>query len=114
MRAIILTACLAMPAAAQDSAFWATTGCQIVPITGEAWVAEIRCVNRLTTMTSPDVAADLHTGDLTVGLFVEQTFGRTPDSFMVTPPDGYVADPPVLVLDEDTAGVVRVMPWLGF
>jgi len=33
---------------------------------------------------------------------------------MVTPPDGFVADPPVLVLNEGAVGVVMVMPWLGF
>jgi len=105
---------LALPTSAQDSANWGGTGCQIVPIQGEAWVAEVRCRNELTSMTNPDVAADLRAGDLTVGLFVEQTLGRTPDSFAVFPPDGFVADPPVLVLDEGARGVVKVLPFLGF
>lgn len=116
MKAILATLAFTLPAAAQDSAFWGETGCQLVPVQGEAWVAEVRCRNELTSMTDPDVAADLRAGDLTVGLMVEQTVGRTPDSFSVTVPDGFVADPPVLVLDEDAVGVVvvRIQPYLGY
>ena len=114
LRVLSALAALALPAAAQDSAWWETTGCQLVPVHGEAWVAEVICRNELTSMTSPDVSAALSIDGLTVQLAVAQTLGRTPDSFMVTPPDGFVADPPVLVLDEGTVGVVRVLPWLGF
>ena len=113
MRLVLSALFLALPASAQDSAWWAATGCQLVQIQGEAWVAEVRCQNELTSMTNPDVAADLRAGDLTVGLFVEQTLGRTPDSFAVFPPDGFVADPPVLVLDEGARGVVLILPWVG-
>ena len=51
---------------------------------------------------------------LTVHLDLAQTFGRTPDTFVVTVPDGFFADPPVLVLDEEARGVIRIAPWLGF
>ena len=84
------------------------------PSTGEAWVAELHCRNRLTAMTDPDVAADLQIGGLTVHLLLEQTVGRAPDTFTVMPQDGFVADPPVMSLDEDAEGVVRVFHWLGF
>jgi hypothetical protein len=51
---------------------------------------------------------------MTVHLALAQTFGRTPDSFSVTVPEGYFADPPVLVLDEEARGVIRVVQYLGF
>ena len=114
MRAILASLAFAIPAAAQDSAWWQATGCQLVPVTGEAWVAELRCANFLTNMTPADVTADLHIDGLTVHLALTQPFGRTPDSFVVTVPDGFFADPPVLVLDEEARGVIRVSPWLGF
>ena len=114
MRAILASLALALPASAQDSAFWQATGCQLVPVTGEAWVAELRCANFLTNMTPADVSADLHIDGLTVHLALAQTFGRTPDSFTVTVPEGFVALPPVLVLDEEARGVIRVMEYLGF
>lgn len=105
---------LAFPAHAQDSAFWSDTGCVLVSVTGEAWVAELRCSNFLTNMTPADVSADLHIDGLTVHLALAQTFGRTPDTFVATVPEGFFADPPVLVLDEEARGVIRVMEYLGF
>jgi hypothetical protein len=105
---------LASPLLAQDSAFWQATGCTLVPIQGAAWVAELRCQNFLTEMTPPVVTADLHIDGLAVHLSLAQTFGREPDSFAVTPPDGFVAIPPVLVLDEEARGVVQIMEYLGF
>jgi hypothetical protein len=51
---------LALPASAQDSAFWGATGCVLVPVEGEAWVAQLECANFLTNMTPADVSADLH------------------------------------------------------
>lgn len=114
MRGLVAAALIALPASAQDSAFWQATGCTLVPVTGEAWVAELQCQNFLTNMTPADVSADLHIDGLTVRLDLAQTYGRTPDSFTVTVPDGYVALPPVLVLDEETRGVVLIQPWLGF
>ena len=113
MRIILASLALTLPAAAQDSAWWETTGCQLVPVHGEAWVAEVICRNELTSMTSPDVSAALAIDGLTVQLAVAQTLGRTPDSFMVTPPDGFVAEPSVLVLDEGTVGVVVIREYLG-
>lgn len=114
MRSILLTLLLALPAAAQDSAFWGATGCTLVPVTGEAWVAELQCQNFLTNMTPADVTADLRIDGLVVHLALAQTFGRTPDTFVVTVPEGFFADPPVLVLDEEARGVIRISPYLGF
>ena len=112
--AVIAALFWASPLRAQDAAFWDTTGCVLVPVAGEAWVAEVRCANFLTSMSPPDVAASLQIDGLTVHLEIAQTPGRIPDTFSVIVPDGFVADPPALVLDEETRGVVRVMPWVRF
>jgi hypothetical protein len=114
VKSAALVLAFSLPAAAQDSAFWQATGCVLVPVQGEAWVAELRCQNFLTDMTPPVVTADLHIDGLDVHLSLVQTYGREPDSFTVTPPDGFVAVPPVLVLDEDARGVVLIQEWLGF
>jgi hypothetical protein len=102
------------PAHAGDSAYWGATGCRLVPVEGAAHVAELRCENFLTAMTDPNVSAELQAGDLVVHLSLMQTVGRVPDEFSVTVPDGFIALPPVMSLDEETAGVVLVMPWLGY
>ena len=114
LRVLSALAAFALPAAAQDSAFWQSTGCLLVPVEGQAWVAELRCANFLTNMTPADVTADLQIDGLAVHLALSQTFGRTPDSFAVTVPDGFVAIPPVLVLDEEARGVVLIQEWFGF
>jgi hypothetical protein len=110
----VLAGMLAKPVNAQDRAFWDATGCSIAPVTGEAWVAEVWCINELTTMTGADVSADLRIDGLTVHLSIAQTPGRIPDTFTVTPPDGFVAEPADLVLGEELTGVVRVYPYVGF
>lgn len=38
--ALALAGILALPASAQDAAFWGATGCVLVPVEGEAWVAD--------------------------------------------------------------------------
>lgn len=112
--AILAALFLASPLRAGDSAFWDKTGCSLVLIEGEAWVAEIRCVNFLTPMSPSDVTAELQAGDLAVQLYLSQTFGKTPDRFTVIPPTGYIASPPEIDVEEDGAGVIRLMPYVGF
>lgn len=113
MRILIATLALTLPAAAQDTAMWAGTGCQLVPVTGSAEVAQLRCRNVLNS-TSPFTEGTLTAGGLDVGLSILHTPGGIPDEFTVTPPIGFVAVPPVLVLGEGAAGVVAIVPWLGF
>ncbi len=113
MRGLVAAAFLALPASAQDAAYWGGTGCVLVPVEGQAHIAEARCVNLLTGY-QPWTEADITAGGLTVHLSVLHGPDRVPDEFTVTVPDGFVAVPPVLVLDEDQTGVVRIMPYLGF
>lgn len=114
IRYLATAICIAIPSHAGDSAFWDKTGCNLVLIEGEAWVAEIQCVNFLTPMSPSDVTAELQAGDLAVQLYLSQTFGKTPDRFSVIPPTGYIASPPEIDVEEDGAGVIRLMPWLGY
>ena len=57
--------------------------------------------------------ADITAGGITVRVTVQHMNGDTPDMFTVTPAPGFNAEPPVLVLDEHSQGVVRIFPFLG-
>ena len=113
MRAILASLALALPASAQDTVDWSGTGCRMVLTPDKPHVAEITCLNRLTGGVQNNEGA-LVVGGFQVGVGATMFPGDVQDEFVVIPPDGYVAVPPVLVLDEGTAGVVRVLPWLGF
>lgn len=39
--------------------------------------------------------------------------GMLPDDGMVSPPEGFVAIPPVVTIEEEDSGVIRVVPWDG-
>jgi hypothetical protein len=99
-------------ALAGDAASFGGTGCQLVPIEGRAHIAEARCENVETSGQSL-VEADLTAGGLTVRLVLMQAPGHQPDSFTIVPPDGFIADPQTLVLDEFTSGVVRIFQFVG-
>lgn len=101
-----------MPAKAQDVASFDGTGCQLVPVTGQAYVAEVHCQNVETTGNAHSEGI-MQAGGIVVGLTVDHGPGDVPDVFSFTPPDGYFADPPFLVLDEKTRGVVVVREWVG-
>lgn len=113
MTRILALLCLAaMPAHAQDVAEWGGTGCQLVPVVGRTHIAEVRCRNAVTSGQSLTEGV-MQSGDLRAHLAVQHGPGDVPDLFTVTPPDGYIADPVVLSLDEKTRGVVLIYPWVG-
>ena len=114
MRPILASLLIALPAHAGDSAFWSGTGCQLVPVDGKAWVAEVHCRNVLTPWMRQPVAAEMQAGGITVDLSLLQTYQDEPDVFTITPQDGFVAVPPVMSLAEDAEGVALVYQWLGF
>lgn len=112
--ALLATGAFAASAAwAQDSADWGGTGCQLVPVEGQAHVFEARCRNIETGGYSFLVAADLTAGGITVRLILEQEPGKIPDAFTIVPPDGYFADPSPMILDEFTRGTIRIYEWAG-
>lgn len=111
---ILATAiCLAMPAHAQDTASFGGTGCVLVPVTGEAWVAEVNCLNVETTGNAWNEGAMTANG-LTVGLTISHGPGDVPDVFTLIPPVGYVVHPEVMTLDELSTGQAVVLPYVGF
>ncbi len=87
-----------------DTADFGGTGCQLVPVAGQAHVAEMRCHNVHTSGQSRDEAT-VDAGGITVVLRV---FHGPGDS-----PDGYFAEPPVLTLNEWQSGVIRILPFVG-
>jgi hypothetical protein len=95
-----------------DTADFGGTGCQLVPVSGQAHVAEMRCHNVHTSGQSRDEAA-VDAGGITVVLRVFHGPGDSPDSFIALPPDGYFAEPPVLTLNEWQSGVIRILPFVG-
>lgn len=104
---------VALPAHAQDTAMWNGTGCTLIPVDGQAHVAELRCHNALTGGV-PLTEGAMIAGGLIVGLSIDHQSGDIPDTFMFAAPDGYAVVPPALVLNEHADGVAVVMPWTGF
>lgn len=96
---------------AQDVADFGGTGCRLVPVAGETHVAEIRCHNAQTAGPWYDEAT-LSIKDMRVDLTIMHGPGDVADSFTFLVPDGYIAIPEALMLDEHTSGVVLIYPLL--
>lgn len=111
-RAAMMLAIASGPSFAQDAADFGGTGCVIIAVQGEIHVAEVTCINVVTAGNYHD-EAQITSGGISVGLTIDHGPGEAPDRFTVTPPDGYVAQPPVMDLDERTSGVVLVYTWQG-
>jgi hypothetical protein len=102
----------AMPAFAGSAAFFGGTGCSLIPVTGKPHVAEVLCLNVETAGPSMNEATITADG-LDVHLTIIHGPGDDPDEFTITPPPGYTADPPVLILNEWTGGTVYIYQFLG-
>jgi hypothetical protein len=103
---------MASPAMADATLSWGGTGCTLALVTGAAHVAEVTCVNVQTSGASY-TQGEMTINGLGVGLTVLHGPGDIPDKFTISPPEGYIAVPNVLVLDEDTSGVVLIYQFLG-
>jgi hypothetical protein len=95
-----------------DTASFGGTGGTLVPVSGEAHVAEVRCRNVNTSGPYTDSGV-MDAGDLTAHVTIVHGPGDKPDTFTITPQPGFVADPQVLVLDEWTDGTVRIYQFVG-
>lgn len=112
IRALILTAFIASPAFAGNTADFQGTGCTLVPVSGQAHVAELHCSNTHTSgaaFTEGAMTAD----GLTVNVAILHGPGDIPDQFSFAPMPGFYADPPSMMLDEHTSGVVLIFEYVG-
>lgn len=117
MRAIILTLLLALPAHAENVHTWGSPSLAstitLQPTNVEGAVAEIVFDNR--TVHADELARfDLTLDGLTVSVEALVGRGLTPDRMTVFPPDGYIAEPPELDVDEDAVGRIVIFRYLGF
>lgn len=117
MRGALILALAAFPAHADTTYSW-KSGKQFSTITlqptdAPGAVAEVEFINK-TVHTDEDVSFVLDLDGLSVTVDASVGRGLTPDRFTVTPPDGYVAMPPELDVQEDGVGVILVMPYVGF
>ena len=117
IRTIILTACLAMPAAAQDVHMWGSqfygSTISLEPTTAPGAVAQVTFDNK-TVHADEQVTFDLTLNGMTVTVEALVGRGLTPDRMEVIPPDGFYADPPEIDVPEDEIGVVLILPFLGY
>lgn len=109
---LIVAGVYAAPALSQDRAHWGPsyehgTSVTLDPARGPA-VATVTIRNRITGGHPNDTAASLSQGGLRVFVSVFHAPGDTPDTITVTPPDGYIAVPPVLDVPEGETGVVTI------
>jgi hypothetical protein len=120
IRTIALLLALASPAAADPSVkVWpgmqgATEPSTITlhAPTDPAAVATITFVN--TQVHGADEVFDLSWEGIEVTIYFEWNADESPvERIEVIPPDGYIAVPPVLDVQEHTTGTVQIIPYLG-
>jgi len=70
-------------------------------------LAYVDFTNRLTN-SLPDLAFTLDLGGFEVEVIVTNTPGRLPDTYQVIPPEGYIAIPQILEVEEDGTGRVAI------
>ena len=117
MRILLASLAFALPAAAQDthtwgSAFYPST-IQLQPTAAPGAVAEVIFDNK-TVHADEEVTFPLTIGDMTVTVTALVGRGLTPDRMTVTPPPGYIAEPPEIDVPEDEVGRIIILPYLGY
>lgn len=95
-----------------DTANFGGTGCRLIPVTGQAHVAEVQCHN-VHTMGAAFDDGVMEAGGLTVGLSVAHGPGDEPDAFVITPGSGFYADPAVLVIPEWDGATALIFEFVG-
>ena len=105
---VIGALCAAAVARAQDAVTWGGTACQLSPTPPhEASIAALTCSNLLVGGNTHNEAILFMQG---FPVKIVATFGpgNVPDTFAVTVPDGFVAVPPEMTLDEGGSGTVLI------
>lgn len=93
--------------AATAMVFWGATGATIVDTGQTPHVATVHCTNELTYGDSRNEGT-LSLGDLSVTVVVSHQPGDMPDKFEIIVPEGYIAIPPVLWVNEKDVGEIRI------
>jgi hypothetical protein len=115
---LALALLVALPASAETTHTWGYLPGYISTITlqptdVEGAVAEVVFDNR--TVHADELARfDLTLDGLTVSVEALVGRGLTPDRMTVFPPDGFIAEPPELDVDEDAVGRIVIYRYLGF
>ena len=91
---------------------WGGTGGTIAAVNLHGHVADVHLRNELTSGPYHN-EGQLSANGVTVTLRVEHQPGDMPDRFFVDVPDGYIAVPQWLDLDEETSGVIRIFELEG-
>jgi hypothetical protein len=100
---------LAGPAAAQDSVGWGDGAQFTVELRhAEPHVADVVATNRLTRGHDRETGATLYLGELAVDVLVIHHPGILPDEVIVEVPEGYLAIPPVIMIEENAVGVIAI------
>lgn len=108
-RAVILTALIAMPAMAQDIHRWnADTYIVMQPTTQAGAFAEVIFSNHDIHVFFIETFTLTHDG-ITVDVMVEINASGADDRMTVTPPPGFIAVPPELLVPENGAGRILIM-----
>jgi hypothetical protein len=111
IRPAIIALCAA-PAFAGNVADFGGTGCKLVPVTGQAHVAEVQCHNVHTTGPAFDVGI-MSANGIEVQVSIDHGPGDEPDTLMVLPYDGYYAEPSVMVIREWDGETALIFEWVG-
>ena len=90
-----------------SSIFWGGTGATITLEQPTGHVATVHCQNELTQGTST-TTGEITIGGITVEVRVVHMPGDQPDKFEVYPPEGYIAVPRYLNVNEGDTGEIRI------
>jgi len=96
-----------VPVIAETSRHWGESSATITPGQGGP-VAVVLCRNELTFTAESTFAFMLELDGLAVLVRVEQGPNTVPDRYTVEPPEGFVAVPPFIELDEGTSGEILI------
>lgn len=96
----------ASSAHAREFVSWGGFTVRLVP--GDTCEASVLVHNVLTGVPGDITETDLTLGGLTVHAHVDHQSGDIPDRVTVTAPEGYVAAPAFIDVDEDADGIVRI------
>lgn len=108
IRVLALTLC-ATPAIASDTCGWGRPGTTASIAPHATAAAQVIIQNRL-SFRDHGRPCNVTLNGLTVQVTYDPGPHREPDTFTVTPPEGYFAIPDWLVIDDDAGAVVLIYP----